>query len=449
MLGSDLSYHKAGTVEYEYFNYASVIQDILLGVNFTKFPVCLPKQVFGLGKPPAYLSNKNFLTISNKVKESHSRIMFQIAKELVGDIAPNLILKRSGVTLGQKHFESESIIEFRSIAEDDPIRNEIIIREDQWDLFPVGVIEKLVSGGYLALESKLVSIYMLRDRINQLDQTIHVDTFSKYLHEFSSDPKEMAEESLSKFVKAWRSTPYLFRNYKRENVYFYEVIDRLSEYDPLGVKTFPLKETYQFGGYEEIMSSYGRQVLRLFNWFVENYRKILAGESFTLPPVDILSDDEIIPLRLEDYSGNKKLILVVTDDVKLLRRLNSLFQPKEMVIFGIPIEDYAVTDYDDVSWVKSVSEYFRIDRRWVELEVDTGSLEAFLYEREDKRDYPPSKFCEELPGRIVSVPNYEAYTFTARAGDLVNSVLNSRSNRSIRGLWELARIISSRYPKQG
>jgi len=218
------------------------------------------------------------------------------------------------------HFSKEMMVELYEIPEDDPIRSEILVRRDEWDRWPQGVLLKLVTLGYLVPESKLTKYYLFQERLELLEQDTKRDLFDVVkakMVKYADPPADGVERIVRTFVKNYRDSPYRLRVDRRENLYAQSAINRLEEGNPLWVDhPYPLKD--KFRRVPPPMTVYQEKGLELYEWFLENFSDVRNGEfPFSPPPTDILEDDPIIIDQISN--GGADVFIISTDDVKLYK----------------------------------------------------------------------------------------------------------------------------------
>jgi hypothetical protein len=194
------------------------------------------------------------------------------------------------------------------------------VKSDRWSDYPDGVLLKLVTLGYLIPESKVAKYYLFQERLEQLEQDTKRDLFqvikSKMIELPDVDPRT-AKGIVKEFIETYRDHPYRLKNGRCENLYAAQSIEKLQEGDPLQVDfhDFPLKAKFCRRTRPDTL--YEQNGLLLYQWFMGASLSIRRGESYDLPPTDIIEDDPIIIREISE--GGSDIFVIATDDLKLYR----------------------------------------------------------------------------------------------------------------------------------
>jgi hypothetical protein len=380
---------------YQLFVVAGAIQDVCLNLRRQKIPIYLPKQIFGIGRiiwEPIPWANaicsQNQFCIS---------VTYRVIREKIGEL-PAVLTLLKGVLKG-RHFEQESFIEVMTIPEDDPVKTFVVIPGDKRKLFPVGVIQKLVGEKELISEREVAKAYLFRKRMQELEPNQpEVDLFEicrKAEIEYERPSKDELIRVCTRFVELYRQSPYTLNEEYVDDIYDPSVVKWLSERDPLRVKIdwdfikeFKKEKTYD--------TPYRRNVRNLMEWFTDNCHKILMGESYDSPPVEILEDDPIIIRNIGlDKSDNNYVI--VTNDAKLYRQCENMFVNRAFAM--INMRNWLLLDADEASVIRTLKEVWRNKPDWT-LVVDQGSYEAELMKLDVEEIIVP-EFSEDIDRRKV------------------------------------------------
>jgi len=296
-------------------------------------------------------------------------------QESLGWKPPELLLYRGTIEVGQKHFNGESTVKIKSIPKDDPIRKFCQVEEDQWDLFPEGVLEKLVYGRRLVPESKIMPHYLFQERLQTLEQKIEGEDLFELIRtdhvELVEAKPETVKRTVEAFVDNFRNAPWLLATKRRERLYPSTIIDVLAKCDPLRVD---LDWDYlkRFQRRPKSDTPYERALDRLTEWFEENREPVLAGTDWHLPPTDIIADDPIIVRQCK--LTTKSMVIIVTNDRKLVRLVEN--EVPRLIVGRISVEDWVNVDADEGAFLRV------FESEWPtiipEIIVDQGALETFL-----------------------------------------------------------------------
>jgi hypothetical protein len=297
---------------------ASAFQDITLATIDDRTPLFLPRQVNGVGKPPPFWSAKSWLNIMKRCRPWHSKYYYHIMKEFIDGTVD--ISGYRGALKETNHFDKEMMVELFEIPLDDPIRRYIVVKQDQWSLYPEGVLLKLVTLGYLIPESKIAKYYLFQERLEQLQQDTKRDLFevvkARMINTEMPDEEEITRV-VRRFSIEYRDHPYRLYGGKVENLYVSQAIEKLQSGDPLQVSDHPFPLRDKFVRRQRPSTQYEEDGLLLYQWFMGASTALRNGEEYDLPPTNILSDDPII---IQDIGrGGSDIYVIATDDLKLYR----------------------------------------------------------------------------------------------------------------------------------
>jgi len=172
---------------------ASGFQDVSLDTINDRKPLFLPRQVNGIGKAPPYWSVESYKNILKRVRPWHRKYYLTVMREL---LTPGIsgVSRFKGTLKESKHFGQEMYVETYEIPDDDPIKEKILVRHYEWDRWPIGVLEKLITLGYLIPESKLAKYYLFQERLEQLTSDTKRDLFERVQEELDPLPDIPSEE---------------------------------------------------------------------------------------------------------------------------------------------------------------------------------------------------------------------------------------------------------------
>jgi len=299
------------------FSIADAAQDICLGLKYErKTPLFLPRQLLGIGKVPGSWNTTTWINAINNTRSEYIRdLTITVLHEAMG-WKDNEILKLKGnVTVNQKHFNGEATVKLTRIPAADPIRAYTILEEDQWDLFPEGVIEKLIAAKRLVPESQVGAYYLFQERLQTLEQKIESEDLfevirSENLELVQATPEEVAR-TVPAFSRKFKQVPWLLTTKRKEALYPANIIDVLNQCDPLRVD-IDLEYLKRFGRPPRADTPYQRNVNKLEDWFYNNRENILQHELYDLPPTEIIQDD---PVMVEAAKRSQSpMVIFVTND---------------------------------------------------------------------------------------------------------------------------------------
>jgi len=373
LMGKDLEYVSKDATNGINFLFAvsSACQDICLGLSDRTEPVTLPRQIYGTGKPP---SKWNVVSWFNAIVNSRKWARYctvATMKELIGERPPHYTNLR-GVMRDQPHFKNESVLEVLRIPEDDPIKKYRVIKQDDWEKFPAGVIDKLIMGGRLVRESKLSGQYLFHQRMcgileERKDLFEVARTMTDEILEFHEDD---ILATIKKFRKKYYNRQWTLRSVMNEDLYWPNIVSIMADADPLKVN-LDLKYLDRFGHRPRSDTPHERRLDELEAWFVDNLHEILEGRSASIPPRDILADDDLIMLEIDRTV--ELIILLISDDNKLGFRAGRQFLDK--VIFQVSCRDWVFHSADATKFEKEIKSLVGKEPHII---IDTGSLETFL-----------------------------------------------------------------------
>jgi hypothetical protein len=272
----------------------------------------------------------------------------------------------------QPHFNGESVLEVLRIPETDPIKQYRVVKADDWDKFPAGVLDKLIVGGGLVRESKLSGQYLFHKRmsgldVGQVDLFEVAKTMTKEIEEFD-EPTIL--KVVTEFSRMYRNRPWTLRQVMCEDLYFPEIVAIMAKADPLRVDLdYPYLQRFRRRPKPD--SPYTRSVAELETWFMNNYEDILQGREYELPPRAILADDDIICLEAERVPD--KVILIVTDDRKMAKRC--ALANLDKLILRCPCRDWVFHSADATRFEDEIAKMVRYRPKIL---IDFGSLDTFM-----------------------------------------------------------------------
>jgi hypothetical protein len=368
------------------YSVCAAIQDVSLATVDQDVPLFLPRQINGIGRPPPDWNVDSWMAIMK-----HSRPW--VAKyylTVMHDINEGLdrLTGYRGAMKESNHFQKEMMVELFQIPEDDPIRDYIVVKEDEWNEYPEGVLLKLVTLGHLVPESKLSKYYLFQERISSLEQDLpEADLFQTIKRKMVEYPTidvegDDARDIVERFSEDYRDQPYQLNIGRTENLYHSYCIEKLAEGDPLRVQhDFPLIK--KFRKRERPCTKYEEDGLLLYKWFMDASRARLDGKPMGLPPQDVIEDDPIIIRTIAE--GGDDVFVIATDDVKLYRLAVNKFP--DTWVFRISVVHYLQTntwsasqqgmDYDENLTMSFRTEYPKFQGT-VKCLVDKGSVESWI-----------------------------------------------------------------------
>ncbi|QJT93759.1 RNA-dependent RNA polymerase [Erysiphe necator associated narnavirus 27] len=377
LMGKDLEYVKKDGGEGINFLFAvsSACQDICLGLKDRREPVFLPRQIFGIGKMVPMWNHVAWTNAIMSQKPWCRNVCLRVIREYLGVVKP-ILSEFRGVMSSQPHFDKESSVEIMKIPEDSPLNAFKVVQRDDWDKFPLGSLEKLAYSGKLVRETEISKHYLFQTRLASLEQDQNADLFET-IRTMSIELKEYTrEETLlwtRKFCDIFENAPWRLKYIKREDLFDSSVIQLLAKTNPLRVD---LGESYtypaRFCKPPKPDTPYQRDVENLMVWFNDNYEDILAGNSYELPPTNIIEDDPILLLKAE--ASESDMVILVSDDWKLARLMANKVVAK--LIGQISIRNWLAYSASEETFQNLLREV--LPNVSVEFLVDQGSIETFL-----------------------------------------------------------------------
>nr|QIR30314.1 RNA-dependent RNA polymerase [Plasmopara viticola lesion associated narnavirus 35] len=374
LMGKELEWvGKDGTKAISFlYSVSSAMQDVCLGLADRYEPVYLPRQIFGTGKPPPLWDVESWCNAIRSQRKWPKFLTISAMKETLGYMEANFTTLR-GVVREQPHFAGEGVVEVFRIPEDDPIKKHRVVKADEWEKFPRGVIDKLVSGGRLVRESKLSGWYLFHKRMCGI-LTGTADLF-EVARSMSNEVTEPTDEDIvgtvSAFVNRYKGRPWTLKQVFTEDIYNANIIEVMNHADPLRVDMPDFNYLKRFGRKPKSDTPYQRELDRLELWFDDNYEDILAGREYELPPRAVIEDDDVLLMEVE--RSPSILHVLVTDDIKLCKRIARRNQG-EKIICRISCYNWVFHSAAEHEFKKCVVNMFHIDP---EFHVDFGSLDTF------------------------------------------------------------------------
>jgi len=383
LLGKDLEYAEAGH-EAKLFDVASAMQDICLGVRYEQKPIYLPRQIYNVGKVPAFWKTESWANAIWSMPAKVVNISIRSMLEIMGELPQNLTKLRS-VRSSERHFDGEAVSEVFTIPEDDPIKQLCIVRREDTHRIPPGVLERLTDSKHLCTSRDVEALYLFMKRLETLEQTLECDLFELLrtkvspLHEYT---KNDVIRVCGRFRKKFVNNKWTLKRPFDVDYYYTSHIDDLRKCDPRTVNVeFEYMQT-RFTKRLPPDTPKRRAEEELFEWFNRCVDDLIAGNQTDLPPTQILEDDPYIIQRVDmlGYEVN----IIVTNDRKLTRLIQNKFPQK--LIMRISIENWVQADADESSFINAINEDLKVKPVIL---VDEGSLDTFLL----KTDIVPTNYA--------------------------------------------------------
>jgi len=397
LLGREISWLPSKSVQYQYYQVASCIQDVALDTHSCP-ESHLPSRLFGVGKE---VIGGNFESFKNFLR--HTKVWFKkFIKEIIHEFMSSewyFLNYRGTIVLGQKHFDNQAIIETYTVPDEHPIRDFIVIPKENIQMFPSGVIERLVTNGFLAYESGIHKYFLFNERLRQLSEEIRSnhDLFERIKVEVTQLPeRNLPDEVVYDFLSTWRTSPYMMKKFIIEDVYDLEAIRELLASDPLMVHHFNglVPSCFDRMNEEREPDSHVKKFSkRLYQWLrevidindyglpIERHELISLGaeHAYRGQPTDLFEDDPII-VRDVCYSSSL-VVAIITDD----KRLWALCRNKALdrIILRIPCCDWVAIHRDPIERYRIFWEHQSPTTPF----VDSGSILGY----QEKVSQPESK----------------------------------------------------------
>jgi len=379
LLGKDMEYvlgSKYGP-ESTLFAIAEAFQDVSLGIIQDDLPLYLPRQVNGVGRPPPFWSVDSWMNIITKAKEWHRRYyLFAMRDYITGNM---IVTGRRGILKESIHFDGELRVETLEIPATDPIKDEMELSVEQQKAFHPGVLDKLVSLGYLVPESQISKYYLFNKRLQELNagydvtcdlfESLKIDVLQ---YDISEDPK-VWRRIVERFVSAYRDEPYALKALRPEPLYREGTLNLLKTGDPLRID-YDLKVLGKFGRRPKPDTPYGRNVNSLFEWYLDVKDRLLLGEVCRPPPTDVLEDDPVIIRTIHEANDTETFFFIVTDDVKLYKLACNKMPNNRLG--RIPIRVWFACALDEKAFHDQFENQF--PGHDMQIVIDQGSIESYI-----------------------------------------------------------------------
>nr|QIR30291.1 RNA-dependent RNA polymerase [Plasmopara viticola lesion associated narnavirus 12] len=371
LMGKDMWYANE-TVEGSLFSVASAIQDVSLGLRYEQRPMYLPPEVFSIGKVPHRWDIDGWTNAIWSQPPKVVNITVTAMRELNKEI-PAFLTTRRAVKSAERHFEKELVVEHFTIPDDDPIKALILVPREKTHLFPLGVLDRLVESKHLTSSSEVEALYLFQRRLETLEQEVQADLFEN-LKTMVSPEVEYDKDRVRQTVTEFRSNFYKCRHQLRrpleEDYYLTVDIDNLRNSDPRRVDIPEFDYINRFVPRLPADTPKRRAEERLFEWFNRSVDRILNGEDYDLPPVEILEDDPLIIQSIE--RSDKGHHIIVTNDLRLVRQAQNKLVGKD--IGRISIINWLKIDADERQILDNLGD----SAEDTLIHIDQGNLDAFL-----------------------------------------------------------------------
>jgi hypothetical protein len=357
LLGKDAEYvrKEQSNHMYDIYRIAMAMQDVCLGTKYIRHPIYLHSNILGLGRAPTWKPSEYLRAINSQVKQFARDATIEIMNEYITERFDIMRLKTS-ILRDQPHFSKEFLLETVRLPEDYILNKYKLIDENQWDLFPVGVIEKLLSVGELISSREVIRFYLFQKRISELEQTQEADLFS-VIREQKEIPSRSEEEKLNivtKFCGKFSSRPYALRYFAKEAVYHKDVLKIMDKYDPFRVnldnepeiirrRTNHLTPLQRLTPWLRNRRPDSSPINQLSEWFYQEIDRILTGEQPLDPVPQFVVDDDKIIINNIIEDDEYPIHVIVTDDIKLVNFASDLALPLEKLVLRISVLDFLIT----------------------------------------------------------------------------------------------------------
>jgi len=406
--GKDLNYvMRDGRVrEKNLFSIADICQDLCLNLRRARYPVYLPREIYGIGKVPMNWSIKSWKSKIDSQSLNVRKITYETIKEVLGDVRPNLI-NRNGIIKFDLHYENETYTAIREIPRDHPVNMYKLCNSEEIDVFPLGLIEKLVKFRRLSTETDVARKLLLHNHLQTLagaglDEKDLFEDIKIYATTMVEPSHEEKIELLQRFKDRYMDRPWSLKNLKKQGVYLPVVMEILHKFDPLRITTPPAFVSVLQRDIakkpEESKGRHERHVDALESWFISNYRNLINNPKMSLDtmPRDILDDDPIIIRECALLPDDQYIVLLVSDDRALA---NQIELRTSKVVHRVAIKDWMLNECDEDKFFVAFKNFDDIERNNIYVCVDQGSMEAYYlkidYTRVDRR-VPAISFAGDI-----------------------------------------------------
>jgi hypothetical protein len=314
---------------------------------------------------------------------------FTIMKEyLTGKF--QIMQKKSAAMKPSKHFNEEGLVEIVEIPKDYFLNGYIVVERHEWDEYPTGLLEKLISSKRLVPESEIRAFYLFCKRLETLDEVVEktdlFDVLRTELYPGGHRPiydEDQKKEICDTFCATFSRSTYRLKYHSKENLYSKDVLVAMDKYHPLRVSRSFKNVTTERPIYQRMddtdMTS--AAIDDLFEFFGKHRELVKSGLN------DIMIDDEDlikIQRHLSDdillaeviSSNNEPVSAIITDDQKLIDQLNRLLNRFGKVILRISVRDYIINLMEiECDFLQEMFEEWY--GRQVKVYLDTGSINHY------------------------------------------------------------------------
>jgi hypothetical protein len=394
MMGHELryAYYDSTSIFRPLFDIVSACQDVCLNLKQFKRPVYWPYQLMGFGKPISFDLN-HVKYVFTKLNRKHVRTYKRVIWEFI--TGRYKLLNHPRIVKNEIHFRDENRIVTAVIPKNHFV-NEIEAIESRFiDPIPPILIQKLVDSGNLYTENELIKFILYEQRLYEATgkKPIVKEEFIESVSE-QYVSEELEDDQLDEFLSIWLNTPYVFNLFQRKTKYYFkDSLNQLLRWNPLRVDSVEIHTNKR---YERPLDASERDLMRLFDWFVNEYKDYLSNPNKMVNldrvPRDVISDDEIIIAQLKDRCFGKQqtlLFAIVTNDKKMIRKIEkSIFN---ICLIMISTDEWEASGYDDYEW--SCATTYRIE----EIIIDQGAMNASLYSApENEIRWRPDVFTKHI-----------------------------------------------------
>jgi hypothetical protein len=355
-LGRQMSYFRGNTdyPTYHIFCLASLLQDVCLDTTHGALPAYIPRNIFGWGKPPLW------------GKVDNVKAYYDAAKPWFKHALSACIYAHRTGDLGLKS-RTELWANARVDAVDQPSFDISEINLSYFDPYllhsveekvPRAVVDTLLREKRIFTECEIMTYVLKLANLSAETEDNIKNQIHNLVKRFPFQDFDYSEE----FFELWMNCPWELNIQFPKKIYSKEILHALRDLDPLAITIYDDIERQPRE--ERVETPYEGDINQLEDYF---HRALGSDEKIPPPDVSCIDSDQII---LDLYSNSKGLLILVTDDYKLVRRLRT----HGCVVAQVSTREWALAEANESGLFANMPpEYGEAT-----LEVDGGSWNAFL-----------------------------------------------------------------------
>jgi len=246
----------------------------------------------------------------------------------------------------------------------------------------------------LVPETEISKYYLYHERLRSLTEQVNKNDLFEVLRVTCEELIVPRDDELLRAMKKFRDMffqrPHMMRAFRKTRLYHCSIEKLLQEHDPLRVSSIEgligLRNKFSKQSYpkdRKPVTRHERLVDRLEDWMLDAQILMRDGRDPGPVPTDLIEDDPVI--LKNSQSCLEPVLILVSDDRKLQLEIEKL---TSKVVYRVSMKDWFLNECDEGKFILALKTFSRIKPIDIRVEMDNGSLEAYLlkidYTRKDR-----------------------------------------------------------------